>query len=65
MTTPTDATHEPEPMECPRCGCQHFERVRTVVIGSVTQRRGECRNCGRQVAQSVAQKKAEDRSGEQ
>jgi hypothetical protein len=37
-------------LECPRCGCQHFEVVYTRPLwGGRVQRRRECRHCGRRL----------------
>lgn len=46
---PKDA-EKPRGLECPRCGCGHFEVVytRQVAKGRVMRRR-ECRHCGRRL----------------
>jgi transcription elongation factor Elf1 len=37
-------------IECPRCGCRHFEVVYTrPVRGGRVQRRRQCRHCGRRI----------------
>ncbi len=37
-------------LECPRCGCRHFEVLYTrPVAGGRIRRRRECRHCGRRI----------------
>jgi len=40
-------TAEPKGLECPRCGCRHFEVIKTSPSrnGYIVRRR-ECRHCG-------------------
>lgn len=45
-----DPAPELKPLECPGCGCGHFNVVRTVPQANGRIRRTrECRHCGRQV----------------
>jgi len=39
-------------LECPDCGCRHFEVVRTVQRPKYIYRRRECRHCKRLVTTS-------------
>lgn len=34
-------------LECPRCGCRHFEVLHTIRLDKLIRRRRGCRNCGR------------------
>ena len=36
----------PKGLECPSCGCRHFETLRTEKQDGRVVRRRECRNCG-------------------
>jgi len=39
----------PRGLECPRCGCGHFEVVKVCQGPGYVRRRRECRHCGRRV----------------
>jgi hypothetical protein len=36
-------------LECPECGCRHFETTHTIPRTGTILRRRACRNCGRRV----------------
>lgn len=36
-------------IECPRCGCTHFEVVRTIRGDDEVRRQRQCRHCGRRM----------------
>lgn len=44
---------KPKGLECPSCGCRHFEVLytRATPMGTIRRRR-ECRHCGRRVTTS-------------
>lgn len=51
----TEQKHEPVVevgLECPKCGCRHFEVVKTIRQAKRIVRRRECRHCGRRVTTS-------------
>lgn len=41
-----------EGLECPRCGCRHFEVYRTIPREDVIIRERICRHCGRKMRTS-------------
>ncbi len=50
---PTDKVVEPRGLECPACGCRHFEVLYTrSVLGGKVLRRRACRHCGRRITTS-------------
>jgi transcriptional regulator NrdR family protein len=57
MTRTQTAKPKPEPrprgLECPSCGCRHFEVLytRATFMGTIRRRR-QCRHCGRRVTTS-------------
>jgi transcriptional regulator NrdR family protein len=58
MTRQQTTTRKPEPtrpkgLECPSCGCRHFEVLytRATPMGTIRRRR-QCRHCGRRVTTS-------------
>jgi transcriptional regulator NrdR family protein len=52
---PTKPLPAPKPkgLECPSCGCRHFEVLytRATPMGTIRRRR-QCRHCGRRVTTS-------------
>lgn len=46
---PPPPAPEPVGIECPRCGCRHFEVLKTFRYPKGIRRRKECRHCGRRV----------------
>lgn len=40
---------DPVGLECPRCGCRHFETVKTTRRAEMIIRRKECRHCGARI----------------
>ena len=50
ITKRSERQVEPRGIQCPKCGCGHFEVVYTRRIpGGAIRRRRECRYCGRRV----------------
>jgi len=47
------ADARPKGLECPTCGCRHFEVLytRATPVGTIRRRR-QCRHCGRRVTTS-------------
>ena len=52
MKRGTDADADYKGIECKKCGCRHFEVVRTVKAILGIRRVRECRNCGERVTTS-------------
>lgn len=48
----TETNQEPiieKGLECPKCGCMHFEVLQTIRQPKRIVRRRQCRHCGRRV----------------
>jgi transcriptional regulator NrdR family protein len=46
---PQDASDKPKGIECPRCGCRHFDVDKTRPAVLAVRRKRSCRNCGKVV----------------
>ena len=47
-------------LECPRCGCGHFEVLRTLPVAEGIRRYRACRHCGRHLVttEQIGEKKS-------